>query len=154
MLYLVIVFTINLQYLTINTAYRFHSKHNFMNKTQIITFFNNTLPCTLFLYFQYVYDHIPAIIFWCYSNAIVEKNSNLHKKVTKKIQTIQNKCVRFCLNLENRTHVGVNEFKNVCLPGKDLNNVFVCVHINYSIMKDSYYMSDIFNTIEKNIFRL
>ena len=33
---------------------------------------------------------------------------NLTKKLSKKIQTAQNKCIRFCLNFGNRTHVGVN----------------------------------------------
>ena len=38
---------------------------------------------------------------------------NLNKNLTKKIQTAQNKCIRFCLGLENRDHIGVNEFKTI-----------------------------------------
>ena len=50
---------------------------------------------------------------------------NLNKTITKKMQTVQNKCIRFCLGLINRTHVGINEFKTIngyqCRTG--MNNV-------------------------------
>ena len=38
---------------------------------------------------------------------------NLIKKFKTKIQTLQNKCVRFCLQLDNGTHVGITEFKMI-----------------------------------------
>ena len=37
----------------------------------------------------------------------------LNKRLTKKIQTAQNKCIRFCLNLNNRAHIGIKEFKDI-----------------------------------------
>ena len=37
--------------------------------------------------------------------------SNLNKNSTKKLQIAQNKCIRFCLGLDDRSHIGVNEFK-------------------------------------------
>ena len=44
----------------------------------------------------------------------------LNKRLTKKIQTAQNKCVRFCLNLNNRAHIGFKEFKDInWLPTKE-----------------------------------
>ena len=44
----------------------------------------------------------------------------LDKRLTKRIQTAQNKCIRFCLNLKNRAHVGIKEFKNInWLPTKE-----------------------------------
>ena len=44
----------------------------------------------------------------------------LNKRLTKKIQTAQNKCVRFCLNLNNRGHIGFKEFKDInWLPTKE-----------------------------------
>ena len=44
----------------------------------------------------------------------------LNKRLTKRIQTAQNKCIRFCLNLKNRAHVGIKEFKNIdWLPTKE-----------------------------------
>ena len=32
----------------------------------------------------------------------------LNKRLSKKIQTSQNKCIRFCLNLDNKAHVDIN----------------------------------------------
>ena len=44
----------------------------------------------------------------------------LNGRLTKKIQTAQNKCIRFCLNLNNRAHVGIKEFKDInWLPTKE-----------------------------------
>ena len=43
----------------------------------------------------------------------------INKRLTKKIQTAQNKCIRFCFSLNNRAHIGVREFKNInWLPTK------------------------------------
>ena len=38
---------------------------------------------------------------------------NLNKKFKIKLQTLQNKCVRFCFQLDNRAHVGITEFKKI-----------------------------------------
>ena len=38
---------------------------------------------------------------------------NLNKNFTKKMQTVQNKCIRFCLGLGNRARVGINEFNTI-----------------------------------------
>ena len=35
----------------------------------------------------------------------------LNERLTKKIQTFQNKCIRFCLNLNNRAHIGIKNLK-------------------------------------------
>ena len=44
----------------------------------------------------------------------------LNKRLTKKIQTAKNKCIRFCLKLNNRAHVGIKEFKDMnWLPTKE-----------------------------------
>ena len=45
----------------------------------------------------------------------------VNKRLTaKKIQTAQNKCIRFCLNLNNRVHVGIKQFKDMnWLPTKE-----------------------------------
>ena len=37
----------------------------------------------------------------------------LDKRLTKKSQTAHTKCIRFCLNLNNRAHVGIKEFKDI-----------------------------------------
>ena len=38
---------------------------------------------------------------------------NLNKILKSKLQIIQNKCIRFCLNLNNRVHMGQKEFKQI-----------------------------------------
>ena len=46
--------------------------------------------------------------------------TNLNKKLKKKIQTCQNKCIRFCLHLGNREHIGLKHFKLInWLPTKE-----------------------------------
>ena len=37
----------------------------------------------------------------------------LNKRLSKKIQSAQNKCIRFYLNLKNTAHVGATEFKAI-----------------------------------------
>ena len=36
---------------------------------------------------------------------------NLNKALKNKLQTAQNKCIRFCLQLGNREHIGINQLK-------------------------------------------
>ena len=38
---------------------------------------------------------------------------NLNKNLTKKMQVAQNKCICFCLGLESRTRVGIDEFVDI-----------------------------------------
>ena len=38
---------------------------------------------------------------------------NTTERIRKKIQTAQNKCIRFCLQLDNTTHIGINQFKAI-----------------------------------------
>jgi hypothetical protein len=66
---------------------------------------------------------------------------------SKKIQTAQNKCIRFCLNLGNRSHIGIDEFKNInWLPTAKRFNQCVCVSA-YKFCNDlsPTYMSEIFS---------
>ena len=37
----------------------------------------------------------------------------LHKRQSKRIQIAQNKCIRYCLNLDNKAHIGTNEFLKI-----------------------------------------
>ena len=38
---------------------------------------------------------------------------NLNQSLKKKLQANQNKCIRFSLQLENRSDIGVNKFKTI-----------------------------------------
>jgi len=71
---------------------------------------------------------------------------NLNKKLTKKIQTAQNKCIRFCLYMDNRSHIGIKEFKRInWLPTRERFEQCVCVGA-YKFFNNlaPSYMSDIF----------
>ena len=48
---------------------------------------------------------------------------NLNKKLKNKIRTAQNKCVRFCFNLDKMAHISQNEFEKLnWLPTSDRIN--------------------------------
>ena len=53
-------------------------------------------------------------------NALIQPHPNLNKKLSTKLQTSQNKCIRFCLQLGNRSHIGASEFEQInWLPVKE-----------------------------------
>ena len=55
---------------------------------------------------------------------------DLNKRFVKKIQVCQNKCIRCCLKLKNRDHVGVKEFRELnLLPTKERFEQCVCANI-------------------------
>ena len=70
----------------------------------------------------------------------------LNKRLSKKIQTAQNKCIRFCLNLSNRAHIGINEFKTVnWLPTKERSEQCTAAKVfNFFDNAAPSYMSEMF----------
>ena len=38
---------------------------------------------------------------------------NLNKKFKNKLQTVQNKCIRYCLQLDNRSHIVMKDFEKI-----------------------------------------
>ena len=83
---------------------------------------------------------------------------NLKKKYTKKVQIAQNKCIRFCLSLENRAHIGVNEFRKInWLPTRERFEQCVsvevykfCKNISPSYMLDIFVKNDIRHNTQKS----
>ena len=72
---------------------------------------------------------------------------NLNKKLQKKLQVMQNKCIRFCLQLDSRAHIGSKELKAI-------NWLPVCNRFQQCILFKvfkffnkccPFYMSDIFS---------
>ena len=48
---------------------------------------------------------------------------NLSKKLKNRIQTLQNKCIRFCLQLDKMSHISQKEFETInWLPIKERYN--------------------------------
>ena len=49
--------------------------------------------------------------------------TNLSKKLKNRIQALQNKCIRFCLQLNKMSHISEKEFEIInCLPIKERYN--------------------------------
>ena len=72
---------------------------------------------------------------------------SLNKRLSKKIQTSQNKYIRYCLNLDNRTHVRIDEFIKInWLPTKERVAQCTCI-ITFKFLKKMFlqYMSEIFH---------
>ena len=75
----------------------------------------------------------------------------------KKVQIAQNKCIRFCLLLENRAHIGVKEFREInWIPTRKCIEQSISVGM-YTFCKNisPAYMSNIFvkNCIRHNTRR-
>ena len=57
---------------------------------------------------------------------------NLNKKLKSKLQTVQNRCIRYCLQLDNRTYrsqIGVKHFEKINwlpLPISERFNKYLC----------------------------
>ena len=52
---------------------------------------------------------------------------NLNKKLKSKLQTVQNRCIRYCLQLDNRSHIGVKDFEKInWLPVSERFNQYLC----------------------------
>ena len=68
------------------------------------------------------------------------------------MQTAQNECIRFCLGLENRAHIGIYEFKTInWLPVQ--NRYEQCVSVSvFKFCKNlgPAYMSDMYSLIGKS----
>ena len=71
---------------------------------------------------------------------------NLTKELSNKLQCAQNKCIRFCLELNNRAHLDKKEFKEInWLPINERMRQRICV-FGYNVFNNTSpsYMSDIF----------
>ena len=76
----------------------------------------------------------------------------LTKKFRKKIQVAQNKCIRFCLNLGESSHIGATEFKAInWLPTKERFEQCVCVGIfNFFAKSAPSYISEMYFPVEQS----
>ena len=77
---------------------------------------------------------------------------SLNKKIKGKLQCAQNKCIRFCLMLGNRAHIGVNEFKRInWLPTRERFEQCACVNIFIFFAKTApTYISEMYNPVEQS----
>ena len=73
---------------------------------------------------------------------------NLNKRLKSKLQILQNKCIRFCLNLNNRAHIGRNEFEQInCLSVNDrFKEIVSSMSFKFCNNTGPPYMSDVFKS--------
>ena len=71
---------------------------------------------------------------------------NLNKKFKTKLQALQNKCIRFCLQMNNKSHIGCKEFENInWLTVNDRFKQYLCTYAHkYFTDKCPIYMNDVF----------
>ena len=71
----------------------------------------------------------------------------LNKRQSKRIQIAQNKCIRYCLNLDNKAHIGTNEFLKInWLPTKKRVEQCICVNVfNFFNQMSPQYTAEIFH---------
>ena len=71
---------------------------------------------------------------------------NLNKKLKSKLQTVQNRCIRYCLQLDNRSQIGEKHFKkNNWLLVSERFNQYLCSNA-FKFFKEtcSQYFHDIY----------
>ena len=71
---------------------------------------------------------------------------NLSKKLKNRIQTLQNKCIRFCLRLDKMSHISQKEFEAIhWLPMKERYNQCVnSIAFKYFDNQCSHYLNEVF----------
>ena len=71
---------------------------------------------------------------------------NLNKRLKSKLQILQNKCIRFCLNLNNRAHIGQKEFEQInWLPFNDrFKQIISSVSFKFCNNTSPPYMNHVF----------
>ena len=76
---------------------------------------------------------------------------NLNKKFKSKLKTIQNKCIRFCLQLNIRSHIGIKESEQITgsLFTKGLINAFVLILLNFLMTIVLYIYMIYLNHLDK-----
>ena len=76
---------------------------------------------------------------------------NLNKKFKSKLQTVQNKSIRYCLQLDNRSHIGMIDFeKTDWFPVSERFNQYLCSNA-YKFLKTTcplYFHDNIDNLVK------
>ena len=117
--------------------------------TKVLSLVNSRLK---FLYRKQKFLTLPLRRLVC--NALIQSHfdyacsagyPSLNKRLSRKIQTFQNKCIRYCLSIDNRAHVGTDEFIKInWLPTKERVAQCICVIIfKFFNSMSPQYMSEI-----------
>ena len=81
---------------------------------------------------------------------------NLTKKLKNRIQTSQNKCIRFCLQLDKMTHISHKEFETLnWLPVTERFNLCInSIVFKYVNNQCPNYLNEVFQQLREIIFKL
>ena len=77
---------------------------------------------------------------------------NLNNRLKSKLQTLQNKCIRFCLNLDSKAHMGLTEFGKInWLPiNYRFEQCISSMTFKYFNYLSSLYWNDVFKLADQN----
>ena len=77
---------------------------------------------------------------------------NLNNRLKSKLQILQNKCIRFCLNLDSKAHIGLTKFEKInWLPINDqFEQCISSMTFTYFNYLSPLYMSDAFKLAGQN----
>ena len=77
---------------------------------------------------------------------------NLTKKLKNRIQTSQNKCIRFCLQLDKMTHISHKEFEilNWLPVNERFDQCIYSIVFKYVNNQCSNYLNEVFQTASEN----
>ena len=75
--------------------------------------------------------------------------TNLNKGYKDKLNIIQNKCIRFCLMKDSRSHIGYDEYVSInWLPVENRSNQIICSMIyKFFNKKSPLFMHDVFSPV-------
>ena len=80
---------------------------------------------------------------------------NLNNRLKSKLQILQNKCIRFCLNLDSKAHIGLTKFDKInWLPISDrfeqCISLMTLKDFKYFNYLSPLYMNDVFKLADQN----
>ena len=118
----------------------------------VIKKINSRLYTSTLFYRKNIFLSQPLRRFLC--NGIIQRHFDygcsawypyLNKSLNKKLETQQNKCIRFCLNLNNRDHIGLTEFEKInWLPINDhFEQCISSTTFKFFNNRSSAYMNDV-----------
>ena len=78
--------------------------------------------------------------------------TNLNNRLKSKLQILQKKCIRFCLNLDSKVHIGLTEFEKInWLPINDrFEQCISSMTFKYFNYLSPLYMNDVFKLADQN----
>ena len=122
---------------------KINSRHNFLHrKNKVLTPVLHRLLCNALI--QPHFDYASSAWY-----------PNLAQKRKNKIQITQNKCIRYCLQLDKMTHISKNEFETLnWLPVKDrFNQSINSIVFKYFTKQCTSYLNEVFELACRNNLR-